>query len=781
MPAREREHVIEGTKADDVLDGGEGDDWLFGYDGHDVLRGAAGHDTLDGGNGDDTLVGAAGRDVLDGGPGRDSLAGGDDNDWLDGGDDDDTIDGGAGNDDMDGGDADDMLNGGAGDDVLAGGDGADVLTGGAGADRVYGRDGDDRVSGGPGDDVIEGGDGGDALSGEDGRDNLDGGEGDDTVRGGAGDDRLNGDSGNDVLIGEGDNDTLLGSRGDDSLDGGDGHDTLLGGDGEDVLSGGPGEDFVLGGLGADSVRAGSEDDLIVIRAGDIGRGETEFIDGGAGHDTLILIGFSRIDPLESTPGPVGGDRSLSDPLTGGTYRLVGVEQLQHAHLFTNVGSTETVPASFAFVNPSSQAAVSARAIFFNSDGAPLAQSLSAARENTAFSVPPLGRVTLEATGAAQPGRGAALVVADGPLSGLVQTALPDLGPLTAGEAALVDNLIVPVLKENATGADTGVAIFASTTATNVKLTLRRPTGEEVSTPSQGGAEIEIPANGHRVVFVRDLFPWVDGDFRGVLTVEGGIDRPQDGGPMAATGLQREANTGAITTFPVIRVSPLPEAATLRFATFSAGGDHRSSITLVNPSPVDRARGAVTFFDQDGRNRALSVNGLNAAETVSYEVPPLGTVAFTTTASGPVRTGSARVIMSDGVVGAVLHVASATAGTFRAAPSGVFDRFVTPIRRSRAGGIDSHMALSAGDSPLTLTLVLHDSRGGEVPGGRAELQLAPNGSVIRTIDALFPNVDTNDFQGTLVVTANGGVAAATMTATSAKAGTSTVLPLAPLRD
>src|SRR5688500_8594253 len=47
-PPREREHIIEGTKADEVLEGGDGDDWLFGYEGNDVLRGGPGRDTLDG-------------------------------------------------------------------------------------------------------------------------------------------------------------------------------------------------------------------------------------------------------------------------------------------------------------------------------------------------------------------------------------------------------------------------------------------------------------------------------------------------------------------------------------------------------------------------------------------------------------------------------------------------------------------------------------------------------------------------------------------------------------
>ena len=125
-------------------------------------------------------------------------------------------------------------------------------------------------------------------------------------------------------------------------------------------------------------------------------------------------------------------------------------------------------------------------------------------------------------------------------------------------------------------------------------------GEEVATQSRGGVQVDIPAYGQRVVFVRDLFPYVGGDFQGTMTVEGGIDRPQEGGPLAATGIQRGGGTSELTTFPVILVGPLPTTGTLHFATFPTGGDYRSSIVLVNPSPANRARGILSFFDQIGR-------------------------------------------------------------------------------------------------------------------------------------------------------------------------------------
>jgi Ca2+-binding RTX toxin-like protein len=767
---RERERVIEGTKADDVIDGSEGDDWLFGYEGHDVLRGGPGRDTLDGGAGEDSLVGGPGHDVLDGGAGRDNVFGGDDNDFMDGGDDEDSLDGGPGNDDIDGGDGDDVLTGGAGDDALVGGDGNDTQSGGEGADRVLGRDGDDRLSGGPGDDLLEGGDGRDALGGDAGNDRLSGGEGDDILLGGAGNDALDGGSGSDVLIGEIGNDTMVGSGGPDTLDGGDEHDTLLGGDGADVLNGGPGDDVLIAGGGVDLVRADSENDLIVIRAGDVGPGETEWVDGGSGQDTLVLNGFLAREP---------GD-SVVDPATGGTYRLTGIEHVQHAHLFTTIGSTESAPASFILVNPSNTPSTG-RVVFFNHDGAPLTQRVGGgvAQSTYSFTVPPLGRLAFDASGPAQSARGSALVLTDRSIGGFVQTALPDLGPLRASEASLLDSFMVPVRQGKADGVDTGVAIFASTVRSNVKLTLHRTNGQEVSTPNQGAVEIDIPANGHRVVFVSALFAWAGDDFEGTMTIEGGIDRAQEGGPLAGIGLQRDAKSGAITAFPVIPISPRATSGPLFFPTFPVGGDYRSAITLVNPSPVSRARGTLLFFDQGGQSRLVAVNGQGAAASVAWDIAPLGSAVFTANAGGALRPGTVRVATKEGVAGGGVHLSSPTAGTLSAAASDLVNGFIAPAQRSRATGVNTQVAISATATPLTLTLVLQDARGAEIEGGRAQIQLGANAAIVQTIDALFPKADSNDLQGTLIVRAEGGTFAVSVTQSGGGRALATV-PVVTLR-
>ena len=104
------------------------------------------------------------------------------------------------------------------------------------------------------------------------------------------------------------------------------------------------------------------------------------------------------------------------------------------------------------------------------------------------------------------------------------------------------------------------------------------------------------------------------------------------------------------------------------------------------------------------------------------------------------------------------------------------RFIAPAQRNRAAGVNTQVALSS-RTPLSLTLTLRDARGAEVPGGRAQLQLEANGSIAQTIDALFPKVDVDDFQGTLTVAADGAVVAAMVTQLGGDPGRMAVMPVA----
>ncbi|SDE53116.1 Hemolysin-type calcium-binding repeat-containing protein [Paracoccus isoporae] len=90
----------------------------------------------------------------------------------------------------------------------------------------------------------------------------------------------------DTIIGTGFSDYIEGDPvgeavGDDVLLGGGGDDWINAGAGNDAVSGDTGDDTIFGGAGADTLLGGAGDDEIHI-------GALDHVDGGAGHDVLIL-------------------------------------------------------------------------------------------------------------------------------------------------------------------------------------------------------------------------------------------------------------------------------------------------------------------------------------------------------------------------------------------------------------------------------------------------------------------------------------------------------------
>ncbi|WP_157269405.1 putative Ig domain-containing protein [Azohydromonas aeria] len=214
----------------------------------------------------------------------------------------------------------------------------DTLVGADGADSLAGAGDDDLLDGAfGGADTLRGAEGNDLLFGFDGGDLLDGGLGNDVVFGGFGNDTIQGGSGNDAgwfsgtykgraynqagLNGEEGNDFIDGGDGDDRIDGGRGGDTLLGGAGADVIKTGTDSDrdSVSGGDGADDINGGSgsnSDGADTLR-GDAGNdyifylgGKGGLVDGGADHDTLVLLAS------DSTVLGGAGNDTVSVPMNG---------------------------------------------------------------------------------------------------------------------------------------------------------------------------------------------------------------------------------------------------------------------------------------------------------------------------------------------------------------------------------------------------------------------------------------------------------------------------------
>jgi len=229
---------------------------------------------------DDVVVGSVDADDIEGFGGADDLSGGDGDDRLRGGDGDDVLDGGAG---------DDRLEGDAGDDVLRGGEGDDELDGGDGFDTV------DYSLSSTGVRVDLGAGGTRALDGADKLIDIEG------VIGSAFADTITGSVNDDVIDAGAGDDTIHATQGDDTIDGGSGTDTLDFGKGGSVsidltsnavqnLGVSWGRQTITGVEGAYGSVAGD-----VFSFGNAADGETYYVDGRSGRDTIDLRGFSSSD------------------------------------------------------------------------------------------------------------------------------------------------------------------------------------------------------------------------------------------------------------------------------------------------------------------------------------------------------------------------------------------------------------------------------------------------------------------------------------------------------
>ncbi|MBH8575469.1 hypothetical protein I8752_21140 [Nostocaceae cyanobacterium CENA369] len=291
-----------GTVFNDTLPGTLNNDTISGLAGNDNISGGEGSDWLDGDTGNDTL---RGDPFLDGNyytrdeilqlndEGRDTLRGGFGNDFLEGGAGKDTLIGGAGDDVLWGGynayegvlaSLDDYFfteynNNGYGNDLLVGGSGNDTLHG----DSIFADIIINGVFAIGGNDTLDGGSGNDLLEGSLGEDYLCGGSGNDRIYGGtlnpsshqadAGDDHLYGGSGDDLLVASTVDPYFYGGK-NDFLDGGAGNDTLYGEVGSDFLDGGAGNDVLIG----DTSLAFFQNTLDTV----------DTLTGGAGADQFIL-------------------------------------------------------------------------------------------------------------------------------------------------------------------------------------------------------------------------------------------------------------------------------------------------------------------------------------------------------------------------------------------------------------------------------------------------------------------------------------------------------------
>ena len=115
-------------------------------------------------------------------------------------------------------------------------------------------------------------------------------------------------TGNDIVVGGAGNDTIFGGSGADTLFGGDGDDFIVGGSGNDTLTGGGGNDFIVSDAGEDVLDGGDGDDTFVLNVDDVTSVQAI---GGAGHDTVRLVGLDGASAIHAESGTISIDGTIA--------------------------------------------------------------------------------------------------------------------------------------------------------------------------------------------------------------------------------------------------------------------------------------------------------------------------------------------------------------------------------------------------------------------------------------------------------------------------------------
>ncbi len=220
-------------------------------------------------------------------------------------------------------------------------------------------------------------------------------------------------------------------------------------------------------------------------------------------------------------------------------------------------SGASITSSLVLTNTSTTTEASGTVYFYDTEGQPLSVGLVGGSgvvqpgppvSQVAFTIPPLGTLTLDTDGTGDVVLGSAKVQSNVPLNGIIRFSLPGIGIAGFGSGAPLVRATTPA--RNAGGVRTAVAIRNNDPwPIHVTLTLL---GEDGGVPAlmEAGENVKtfpIPANGRLAQFVDEYFndPSIDlTEFSGSLMIS-----TQDGS-FSAVSLELGTSPGLFTSLPV---------------------------------------------------------------------------------------------------------------------------------------------------------------------------------------------------------------------------------------
>ena len=350
--------------------------------------------------------------------------------------------------------------------------------------------------------------------------------------------------------------------------------------------------------------------------------------------------------------------------------------------------------------------------------------------------------------------GAASVTSDNPVGATVIFSQYDAADNLLTEAGVTgapssSGFTIPV--DVSAGFNTGIAFFKpGAGAATVTVRINDLTGAP-----RGQTTIELVGNGHRAIFVTELFPSLTGFMQGSLTVTS---------TAAVAAVALRTGSGAvpvITTLPVAAAGTsftFPQAANGAFP----GGSFRTTIIIIN-SGTAAATFTIQLTQDDGS--PLTMPGI---DTGMVTLAPGNTRVFQSSGTGGLNAGAAVITSNNPIVVAVIFSQFDGAGNL-VTEAGVSNSPAQPnfsIPVDLRPGFNTGVALfkpGAGSANLTLRIYdLNANLRGQLP-----LVLGPNGHRAAFVPELFPSL-TGLTQGVLSIAGGGANTAAVALRTGAGA-------------
>ena len=452
-----------------------------------------------------------------------------------------------------------------------------------------------------------------------------------------------------------------------------------------------------------------------------------------------------------------------DPGPAASVEATPMEGITFAHFANGQSNGLTITSDIVLVNVETST-VTPAIYFYNGKGDMIdAQSVVdvmgdlAIAGDGALTVPMgvVGRaeITITTNGEGSLVGGSVRVFATGRMGGVLRFDVHDVAVAGVGASEPVNDAIFPA-RRMAGGIRTGAAI-RNLSAEPITVTCQLMQGGEIL----DSIPIPLAVDDHHSQYIDELFPGSNTtDFEGSVRCTA-----PDGGMFAGVALELDAAARIFTTLPLVPYdADMADdgISTLTFAHFANGdvGGVPTTSDLVFVNVANTAVAPVIYF-YDGMGEMIPADSVvdvmmggvevneDGALMVSDEIPTMGEMTISTTGMGTGVSGSVRVV-SDGPIGGVLRydiaddVGVAGVGASEAVNAAIF-----PARRM-ADGINTGVAIRNLDSEATTVTCRLMADGRRVRMGETPIDLAVNGQRASFIDQLFPDADTEDFEGSV---------------------------------